>query len=112
MDYFIDFLNTVTNHNDFPEIKKCLELIMNVKNYYSNKNIKEIKQNEKDIQMLFVSCNIFSSLCDNFSYLFFLPEIDFIVQDIYYFFLSLPIYSISQILLNSMKQIISHLPCV
>lgn len=108
MNYFIDFLNTVTNHNDFPEIKKCLELIMNVKNYYSNKNIKEINNNPKDIQILFSSCNIFSSLCENFSYLFFLPEIDLVVQDIYYYFISLPIYSISQILLNSFKQIMQY----
>ena len=108
MNYFVDFLNNVMNHVDFPEIKKCIELIMNVKNYYSNKNIKEIKRNQKDIQMLFASCNIFSSLCTNFSYLFFLPEIDNVIQDIYYYFLSLPIYSISQILLNSMKQIMHY----
>ena len=102
MNYFVDFLNNVVNHSDFGEIKKCIELIMNVKNYFSNKNIEEIKSNEKNIQILFASCNIFSSLCDNFSYIFFLPEIDIVVQDIYYYFISLPIYSISQILLNSM----------
>ena len=108
MDYLIDFLITVVNHKDFPEIKKCIELIMNVKNYYSNKNIQEIQSNEKDLQILFASCNIFGSLCENFSYVFFLPEIDIVVQDIYYFFINLPIYSISQILLNSLKQIVQY----
>ena len=108
MNYFIEFLKAVNNHVDFPEIKKCIELIMNVKNYYSNKDMKEIKENDKDVQILFASCNIFSSLCDNFSYVFFLPEIDIIVQDIYYYFISLPIYSISQILLNSLKQIMQY----
>ena len=108
MEYFIEFLNNVINHSDFPEIKKCIELIMNVKNYYSNKDINEIKKSQKDIQILFASCNIFSSLCDNFSYIFFLPEIDIVVQDIYYYFISLPIYSISQILLNSLKQIMQY----
>ena len=108
MEYFVEFLNNVINHVDFPEIKKCIELIMNVKNYYSNKDIKEIKASQKDIQILFASCNIFSSLCDNFAYIFFLPEIDVVVQDIYYYFISLPIYSISQILLNSLKQIMQY----
>ena len=80
---------------------------MNVKNYYSNKNLKETS-NQKDIQILFASCNIFSSLCDNFSYVFFLPEIDLVVQDIFNYFISIPIYSISQILLSSMKQIMHY----
>lgn len=108
MEYFVDFLNNIDNHMDFVEIKKCIELIMNVKNYYSNKTIEEIKSNPKDIQILFASSNIFSSICDNFSYVFFLPEIDIIVQDIYYYFISLPIYSISQMLLNSLKQIMQY----
>ena len=109
MEYFVDFLNNINNHMDFVEIKKCIELIMNVKNYYSNKNIEEIKSSPKDIQILFASSNIFNSLCDNFSYVFFLPEIDSVVQDIYYYFISLPIYSISQLLLNSMKQIMQYI---
>ena len=109
MEYFIEFLNAVNNHGDFQEIKKCIELIMNVKNYYLNKDIKDIKENDKNIQILFASCNIFSSLCDNFSYIFFLPDLDIIVQDIYYYFISLPIYSISQILLNSLKQIMQYI---
>ena len=109
MEYFIAFLNNIENHMDFVEIKKCIELIMNVKNYYANKNIKEIKASPKDIQILFASSNIFNSLCENFSYVFFLPEIDIVVQDIYYYFISLPIYSISQMLLNSMKQMMQYI---
>ena len=105
MKYFITFLNNISNHNDFPEIKKCIELIMNVKNFYSNKNINEIKNNPKDIQILFASCNIFGSLMENFGYLIFLPEIDTVVQDIFSFFINLPIYNISRILLNSLCQI-------
>ena len=105
LKYFVDFLNNISNHNDFSEIKKCIELIMNVKNFYSNKDINEIKDNEKDIQILFASCNIFSNLIENFGYLIFLPDIDAIIQDIYSYFLSLPIYNISRILLNSLSQI-------
>ena len=105
MEYLVEFLNNISNHKDFQEIKKCIELIMNVKNYYSNKDINEIKNNSKDIQILFASCNIFSSLCDNFSYIFFLPEIDVIIQDIFFYFIDLPIYNISEILLNSLTQV-------
>ena len=103
--FFANFLDNVTKFSDFQEIKKCIELIMNVKNYYSKKNINEIKTNQKDIQILFASCNIFSSLCDNFYYIFFIPEIDTIIQDIFFYFINLPIYSISQILLNSLSKI-------
>ena len=106
MEYLVKFLNNISNHNDFQEIKKCIELIMNVKNYYSNKDINEIKNNSKDVQILFASCNIFSSLCENFSYIFFLPEIDAIIQDIFFYFINLPIYDISVILLNSLTQIV------
>ena len=105
MQYFIDFLNNISNHNDFSEIKKCIELVMNVKNYYSNKDSNEIKANAKDIQILFTSCNIFSSLMENFGYLIFIPELDTIIQDIFVYFINLPIYNISRLLLNSLSQI-------
>ena len=71
MQHLVGFLNNISNHKDFQEIKACIELIKNVKNYYSNKDIKEIKNNAKDVQILFASCNIFSSLCENFGYIFF-----------------------------------------
>lgn len=102
---FLNFLDNVPNYSDFQEIKKCIELIMNVKIYYSNKNLNEIKSSPKDIQILFASCNIFSNLCDNFYYIFFLPEIDNIIQEIFFYFINLPIISISQILLNSLYKI-------
>ena len=50
MEYFTEFLNNVINHADFPELKKCIELIMNVKNYYSNKDINEIKGDLKEVK--------------------------------------------------------------
>ena len=105
LKYFINFLNNISNHKDFSEIKKCIELIMNVKNFYSNKDLNEIKNNPKDIQILFASCNIFGSLMENFGYIIFLPEIDSVVQDIFSYFINLPIYNISRILLNSLSQI-------
>ena len=106
MEYLVAFLNNISNHKDFQEIKSCIELIKNVKNYYSNKDIKEIKSNQKDIQILFASCSILSNLCENFGYIFFLPELDVIVQELYYYFINLPLYTISQILFNSLSQIV------
>ena len=91
--------------NGFLEIQKCVELINNVKNYYSKKDINEIKSNAKDVQILFASSNIFGSLIENFTYLFFHPDLDTTIQDIYFYFINLPIYSISQILLNSLNHI-------
>ena len=79
MEYFIEFLNTVVNHNDFNEIKNCIELLLNVKNYYINKKI-DINSDAKDLQILFTSCNIFSSLCENFSYVFFIVLCLLIIQ--------------------------------
>lgn len=105
LKYLVSFLDNISNHKDFQEIKKCIELIMNVKNYYSNKDINEIKHNPKDIQILFASCNIFSNLCENFSYILFLPELDVVIQDIFSFFINLPIYDISSILFNSLTQV-------
>ena len=105
LGFFTNFLDNVTKFSDFQEIKKCIELIMNVKNYYSKKSINEIKSSPKDIQILLASCNIFSSLCDNFYYIFFIPDIDIIIQDIFFYFIDLPIYSISQILLISLSKV-------
>ena len=109
LNNFIEFLNYICNHKDFQEIKKCIELIMNVKNYYSSKDINEIKSDEKHIQILFASCNIFSSLIENYGYIFFLPGIDSIVEEIYFYFINLPLLRISQILLGSMKQIMFYI---
>ena len=104
--HLVSFLDNVSSHKDFKEIKKSIELIMNVKNFYSNKAIKEIKSNPKDLQILFASCRIFSHLIENFHYIFFIPDIDTLVQDIYLYFISLPIYNISQILLDSLSPVV------
>ena len=109
MEYFMEFLNTVILQNDFPEIKQCIELLLNVNNYYANKKIEDIKNNSKDLQILFTACNIFSSLCENFSYVFFINNIDSIVQDIFYYFISLNVHYISQILFNSLKQVMQYI---
>ena len=107
MEYFIEFLNNVTNHYDFNEIKNCIVLLSNVKNYYISKKI-DIYSNPKDLQILFTSCNIFSNLCENFSYVFFINDIDIIVQDIFYYFINLKVLNISQILLNSLQQMMQY----
>jgi len=102
---FIKFLNDVQKNEDFEEIIKCIKLIHNLKNYYSNKNINEIKNNQKDIQIIFAACNIFCSICENYGYIFIIPEIDDIVQDIYNYFINLPIYKINLLLLSSLKDL-------
>ena len=105
IENLIYFLDNISSYKDFEEIKKCIELIMNVKNFYSNKDINDIKSNPKDLQILFASCKIFSHLIENFYYIFFLPDVDTIAQDIYLYFISLPIYNISQILLDSLSPV-------
>ena len=99
---FIKFITEIQKNEDFQEIAKCIQLIKNVKNFYSNKNINEIKDNPKDLQILFASCNIFNSICENYGYIFILPEIDILVQEIYSYFINLPIYKINIILLSSL----------
>lgn len=108
---FIDFLKNVTKNEDFQEIVKSLKLIQNVKKFYSSKNINEIRQNQKDVQILFTACNIFNSICENFGYIFFVDEIDDLVQDIYFYFINLSIYSINQILLTSLEDLLNLSEC-
>ena len=103
---FNKFLIDIQKNKDFQEISKCIKLIHNVKNYYSTKEINEIKNNPKDMQILFASCNIFNSICENYGYIFILPEIDDIVQDIHFYFINLPIFKISQILLSSLNDFV------
>lgn len=103
---FNKFLIDIQKNEDFQEISKCIKLIHNVKNYYSTKEINEIKNNPKDMQILFASCNIFNSICENYGYIFILPEIDDIVQDIHFYFINLPIFKISQILLSSLNDFV------
>ena len=103
---FNKFLIDIQKNEDFQEIVKCIKLIHNVKNYYSTKEINEIKNNPKDMQILFASCNIFNNICENYGYIFILPEIDDIVQDIHFYFINLPIFKISQILLSSLNDFV------
>ena len=103
---FNKFLIDIQKNEDFQEIIKCIKLIHNVKNFYSNKEINEIKNNPKDMQILFASCNIFNSICENYGYIFILPEIDDIVQDIHFYFINLPIFKINQILLSSLNDFV------
>ena len=105
LNNFIQFLNNIQNNEDFQEIIKCIQLIHNLKNYYSNKNINEIKYNPKDIQIIFAACNIFNSICENYGYIFIIPEIDDIIQDIYRYFINLPIFKINILLLSSLKDL-------
>jgi len=104
---FNKFLIDIQKNEDFQEIFKCIKLIHNVKNYYSNKDINEIKNNPKDMQILFASCNIFNSICENYGYIFILPEIDDIVQEIHFYFINLPIFKINQLLLSSLNDFVS-----
>ena len=105
LNNFIQFLNNIQNNEDFQEIIKCIKLIHNLTNYYSNRDINEIKNNPKDIQIIFAACNIFNSICENYGYIFILPEIDDIIQDIYKYFINLPIYKINILLLSSLKDL-------
>ena len=102
---FINFINEMPKNEDFQEIVKCIKLIQNMKIFYSNKDINEIKNNPKDIQILFASCNIFNSICENYGYIFVIPELDNIVQEIFDFFLGLPFLKINQLLFSSLSDL-------
>ena len=107
LNKFLDFLTEVQNYYEFNEIKKCLELIQNMKNYYSHQNTDTIIKNEKNIQILFAACNIFNDLCENFTYLFFLPGFDGLMQEIFSYFIGIPVYKINGILLTSFNELAS-----
>ena len=102
---FINFLNEIPKNEDFQEIFKCIKLIENMKNFYINKNINEIKNNSKDMQILFASCNIFNSICENYGYIFILPELDDIIQDIFLYFINIPIPKINKLLISSLNDL-------
>ena len=104
---FATFIKQIPKNEDFQEIIKCIKLIENMKNFYSNKNLNEIINNPKDIQILFASCNIFNSICENYGYIFVIPELDTTVQDIFSFFLNMPIPKINIILLSSFDDLCS-----
>ena len=104
---FIHFIQEIPKNEDFQEIIKCIKLIENMKNFYMNKNIIDIKNNAKDIQILFASCNIFNSICENYGYIFLIPGLDNIIQEIYSYFINLPISEINKLLLSSLDDLFS-----
>ena len=102
---FINFINQITKNEDFQEIIKCIKLIENMKNFYLNKNINEVINNEKDMQILFASCNIFNSICENYGYIYLIPELDDIIQDIFLYFIDIPIPKINKLLFSSLNDL-------
>ena len=104
---FIIFINNIIKNQDFMEISNCLKLIQNMTKYFINKYSNKIPNDEKDIQILFASCNIFNSILENYGYIFFIPDLDEIVQDIYNYFINLKIYKINQILFSSLSDLYS-----
>ena len=102
---FINFINEIQKNEDFQEIIKCIKLIYNMTTFYSKKDINEIKNNQKNLKILFASCNIFNSICEHFGYSFVIPELDNIVQGIFEYFLSLPFLDINQLLLSSLSNL-------
>ena len=66
---FILFVNSISNNEDFMEIINCIKLIYNMTKYYDYKKNNNIANNPKDIQILFASSNIFSSILENYGYI-------------------------------------------
>ena len=87
------------------EIVNCLKLIQNMIKFYNNKYTNKIPNDPKDIQILFAASNIFNSILENFGYIFFIPDLDEIVQEIYNYFINIKIYKITQIFSSSLNDI-------
>lgn len=107
-NYFTEFLNNIMEIADFDNIKKCIEFINDAIDNFAKKDINKIKENKKDIQILFALCNIFSIICKNFTYIFFLPEFDNIIEKIFSYFINLPIYPVNQLLFNTLNNLSSY----
>ena len=75
--------------------------------FYDNKYTNKIPNESKDIQILFAAGNIFNSLLENFGYIFFIPNLDEIIQDIYKYFINIKIYKISKIFSSSLNDVYS-----
>ena len=103
---FILFINNISNNEDFMEIINCIKLIYNMTKYYDYKKNNNIANNPKDIQILFASSNIFSSILENYGYIFFIPDLDEIVQDIYNYFINIKINKINQIYFSSLNDLL------
>ena len=102
---FIRFTNGIIKNQNFMEIVNCLKLIQNMIKFYNNKYTNKIPNDPKDIQILFAASNIFNSILENFGYIFFIPDLDEIVQEIYNYFINIKIYKITQIFSSSLNDI-------
>lgn len=98
-------LNELLNNKEFKEVTNCIYLINNMIDFYSKKELKDLINNYRDINILFSSCNIFCNICENYTYLFFIPQYDLIIQKIFIYFINLPIYKINQLILISFKSL-------
>ena len=74
---FIFYINNITKNENFIEIINCIKLIHNMTKYYESKSL----NNEKDIQILFAAGNIFISILEDFGYIFFVPDLDELIQE-------------------------------
>ena len=104
---FINFtISTVKNEN-FLDIIKCIKLIENMTKYYDHQKMNEISNNPKDLQILFVAGNIFNSILENYGYIFFIPDLDEIIQEIYNYFINIKIHKINLIFFSSLSDLYS-----
>ena len=104
---FITFINSIIKNEDFMEIINCIKLIENMTKYYDYKKMNKIENNPKDLQILFAAGNIFNSILENYGFIFFIPDLDETVQDIYNYFIDIKIYKINRIFFSSLNDLYS-----
>ena len=104
---FIAFITNIIKNENFIEIINCIKLIQNMIKFYNNKYSNKTPNDPKDIQILFASGNIFNSILENFGYIFFIPDLDEIVQEIYNYFINNKIYKINKIFFSSLSDLCS-----
>ena len=104
---FILFMNNLNNNEEYIEIINCIKMIQNIQKYYSEKDVKNKFNNPKDFQNLFAFGNIFNSILENYGYLYFIPDIDDIIQNAINFFINIKIYKINQIFFSCLDDIYS-----
>ena len=102
---FIQYMTEIMKNENFLEVVNCIKLIQNMTKFYDSKYTNKIPNDPKDIQILFAAGNIFNSILENFGYIFFIPDLDEIIQEIYKYFINIKIYKISQIFLSSLNDI-------
>ena len=104
---FIAFVTGIIKNENFIEIVNCIKLIQNMIQFYNNKYSNKTPNDPKDIQILFAAGNIFNSILEKFGYIFFIPELDEIVQEIYNYFINTKIYKINKIFFSSLSDLYS-----